>query len=84
MVTRQGMSDLMEQGVSHLGFAVEFHERSREVDGALAKVTETESAPSPVEGEGPVVEPMLAEQGPGKSVGIGKYHRTSLSFRASV
>jgi hypothetical protein len=78
------MSDLMKQSVSHLGFAVELRGHSREVDGALSKVTESESAPSTVEGEGPVVKVVLNEHYIGECLDIGACHRTSLLFRAFV
>jgi len=78
-VTGHSVSDFMEQGVTHLCLAVEFGQDRREEDRAPRVITQPEGALAAVEGEVPVVEVVLGEQGAGKRTGGIQVHRVSLS-----
>ena len=68
----------MAQGVTHLGLAVKFGQDRGEVDCAPHVVTQSESALAAVEGEIPIVEAVLCEQGAGERAGGVQVHRVSL------
>lgn len=78
-VTGQGVSDLVEQCVTHLGLAVELSQDRGKEDGAPRVVTQPEGTLAAVERECPVVKVVLLEQGVGERTGGIQVHRVSLS-----